>query len=184
MKKAMITALSHFLPLLITVFLFAVVIGLLIGFMDSLSFSTVWGNMDSHVSSLLFRLVSSTDCLAAEEEYPGIDFSSSTPLSTKRAKIGLIDNSKLSDFRIERCFTYSIKETSGSDIGKIGSRIGYSLDVSDLDNGISIFSSRKNECSGSKCSSFELSSPSILRYEDGKRKFVNLKLKLFYELTK
>jgi len=184
-KKAMVIEFTSFLPLLITLFLFAMCFGAIMGFLQSFTFSLVWGDVESHTVILITRLISSSSCFAYEQNSLSRDISSIySPMLFKRVRAGIIDLNKVSRDRVDNCISYSIEETSGADLAKVSSVLGYVVSLVDLKSGETLFYAQNKNCYGlERCSVHSLNSPVLVKHPDGSIRFGKLYFTLTYLLT-
>lgn len=184
-KKALVVELTSFLPLLVTLLLFALCFGAILGFLQSFTFSLVWGDVESHAIVLISRLVSSSNCFAYEQNSLSRDISQLyNPFLFKRVRVGIIDLNKVSKDRIDNCISYSVEETSGADLTKVSATLGYVVNLVDLQTGKTLFFAQNNNCYGlEKCDIHTLSSPVLVKYPDGSIGYGKLYFTLTYLLT-
>jgi hypothetical protein len=170
---------------LITVILFVIVIGVIISYLETFTFATVWGDIDTYTATMFSRLISSPSCFAAEETYISRDVSSPyISYSNKRVRAGLIDFKKLAPERVLTCIDYNVTETSGADRAKLGAEIGYSIRVVDLITNDEIFSEIENTCYGERCSQYSIRAPVMIKYFDGDVSPARIYFTFYYHLTK
>ena len=184
-KKATVTEFTSFLPMIVTLLLFALCFGAILGFLKSFTFALVWGDVESHTIILMSRLVSSSSCFAYEQISQSRDISEVyNPYLFKRVKVGIIDLNKVTKGRIDNCISYGIEDTSGADLAKVSAQLGYVVNLVDLETGQRLFFEQKKNCYGmDKCNVHTTSSPVLVKHPDGHIGFGKLYLTLTYLLV-